>query len=82
MAEAFKYGPNLLGVVGREKTTDQNYDDYSPWLKAVGGTWTVPELNGFVALAVDYLPGTTMWHVGMPDVKDRADLIAFLMTRN
>jgi cytochrome c len=70
-------GPNLWGIVGRDLASDQSFD-YSEQLSQLGGFWTVPELNAFIASAVDYLPGTSMSHLGMPDVRDRADLIAFL----
>jgi cytochrome c len=70
-------GPNLWGIVGRDLASDQNFD-YSEQLSQLGGFWTVPELNAFIASAVDYLPGTSMSHVGIPEARDRADLIAFL----
>ena len=63
--------------MGRDLASVQSFD-YSEQLSQLGGLWTVSELNAFIASAVDYLPGTLMWHVGMPDARDRADLIAFL----
>ena len=72
-----KEGPNLWGVVGRDLASVQGYD-YSEQLSQLGGLWTVPGLNAFIASAVDYLPGTMMFKAGMPDARDRADLIAFL----
>ncbi len=72
-----KGGPNLWGIVGRDLASVQSFD-YSEQLSQLGGLWTVPELNAFIASAVDYLPGTLMWNAGMPDARDRADLIAFL----
>jgi cytochrome c len=73
-----KTGPNLWGVVGRKKASIEGFE-YSEALKQLGGTWTVAELNAYIASAVDYLPGTTMLNTGMPDAGDRADLIAFLL---
>jgi cytochrome c len=72
-----KYGPNLWGIVGGDKASNASFA-YSTQLQDLGGVWTIAELNGFIASAVDYLPGTLMWHSGVPDAKDRADLIAFL----
>lgn len=70
-------GPNLWGIVGRDTASVQSFD-YSEQMSQLGGSWTVSELNALIASAVDYLPGTVMRHKGMPDAKDRADLIAFL----
>ena len=70
-------GPNLWGIVGRDSASVQSFD-YTEQLSQLGGLWTVSELNAFIASAVDYLPGTLMRHTGMPDARDRADLIAFL----
>jgi cytochrome c2 len=72
-----KNGPNLWGVVGHDVASVQSFD-YSEHLRQLGGSWTAPQLNGFIASAVDYLPGTKMWQAGISDARDRADLIAFL----
>ena len=71
------FGPNIWGIVGRKKASVEGYE-YSEALKLLGGVWTLVELNALIASAVDYIPGTAMVNTGMPDPRDRADLIAFL----
>ena len=71
-------GPNLWGIVGRDRAGVEGYD-YSEQMSQLDGSWTVTELNAFIASAVDYLPGTLMWQAGITDARDRADLISFLL---
>lgn len=71
--------PNLWGVVGRPKASESDVD-YSPVLAAAGGTWTYEELNAFLSHPMLTLPGTGMSFVGLPDERQRADLIAYLRT--
>ena len=50
-------GPNLWGVVGRQRASVPGYD-YSPAMKAKGGTWTFDELNKFLTNPRTYIAGT------------------------
>jgi cytochrome c len=74
-------GPNLWGVLGRKKASLENFA-YSPAFTRLVGTWTLAELNAFIASSVDYTPGNQMALEGMitsvPNREQRADLIAFL----
>jgi cytochrome c len=70
-------GPNLNGVVGREVGSLPQFD-YSPELKAVGGTWTPEQLDRFLTSPSDFAPGTRMGYVGVPDPAERRALIAYL----
>jgi cytochrome c len=70
---------NLWGVVGRRKASETNVE-YSSSLKEASGDWTFEELNSFVANPALTLPGTDMIFPGLPDEKQRADLIAYLRT--
>lgn len=72
-------GPYLYGVVGREQGAVEGYA-YSDALAALDGVWTTAELNTFLTAPNDYAPGTKMTFAGLPDVEDRADLIAYLAT--
>lgn len=79
------FGPSLWDVVGRPKGKLNNYT-YSPALASLEGSWTFEELNAFVAHPAQVIPGTRMagtlaegWS-GMPDIQERADLIAYLRT--
>lgn len=74
-------GPYLHGVVNREKHTAQGYD-YSDGLLATTGAWTPENISAFLLNPREYAPGTKMAYRGMPDVQDRANLIAYLATFN
>lgn len=70
-------GPNLNGVVGREVGSSPEFD-YSPELKAVGGTWTPEQLDRFLTDPSAFAPGTRMGYVGVADPVERRALIAYL----
>jgi len=70
-------GPNLWNILGRQKASVENFG-YSEAFGRLVGTWTLPELNLFIAAPTDYVPGTNMTSAGVMNTKDRADLIAFL----
>ena len=70
-------GPNLNGVVGREVGSSPEFD-YSPELKAVGGTWTPEQLDRFLSNPSAFAPGTRMGYVGVADPAERRALIAYL----
>jgi len=70
-------GPNLNGVVGREVGSSPEFD-YSPELKAVGGTWTPEQLDRFLSNPSAFAPGTRMGYVGVADPVERRKLIAYL----
>jgi cytochrome c len=54
--------------------------NYSAALKAKGGTWTVEALNTWLTDPRADVPGTAMTFAGLPNEKQRADLIAYLNT--
>lgn len=72
-------GPNLWDVVGRPVASRPGFD-YSPELKAVGGTWTPEQLDRFLTDPAGFAPGTRMGYVGVADPAERAALIAYLAT--
>ena len=72
-------GPSLWDIVGRPKASFEKFN-YSPALKAVGGEWTYDTLNDYLAHPAWTIPGISMQMKGIPDPKDRADLIGFLRT--
>ncbi len=72
-------GPNLYGVVGGPHAHMPGFA-YSNALKSKQGPWTYEELNTWLTSPVKYAPGTKMLLAGVPDPKDRADLIAYLRT--
>ena len=74
-----KVGPDLYGVVGRPVASVPSFH-YSAALKAKGGTWTFDALNPWLADPRADVPGTAMTFAGIPNEKQRADVIAYLNT--
>jgi len=74
-------GPGLFGVVGRAPGRVDGFT-YSEGLPALGGTWDAARLNQWLTNPRAMVAGTKMFFPGVPDGKDRANIIAFLSTLN
>ena len=75
-------GPNLYGVLGAKMGSHEGYE-YSEALKAKGATWDYASLDHMIENPNAFAPGTKMaLFPGLPDAKQRADLILFLRTKN
>jgi cytochrome c len=72
-----KIGPDLYGVVGRPVASVPGFN-YTAALKAKGGTWTFDALNKWLLDPRADVPGTAMTFAGLPNDKQRADVIAYL----
>lgn len=72
-----KIGPDLYGVVGRKVASQADFN-YSPQLKAKGGTWTFDALDKWLLNPRADVPGTLMTFAGIANEKQRADVIAYL----
>jgi cytochrome c len=72
-----KVGPDLYGVVGRPVASVEGFN-YSPALKAMGGTWTFDALNTWLKDPRADVAGTLMTFAGIPSEKQRADVIDYL----
>ena len=72
-----KLGPNLWGVVGRQKASMQNFS-YSETLKNWGASWSYEDLNAFLWGPAITAPGVRMQFAGIEDEAERANLIAYL----
>ncbi len=70
-------GPSLYGVVGRNVDSVEGYS-YSGALEKVVDVWTPQHLNSFLEDPQGYAPGTAMSFSGLPDIEDRANVIAYL----
>ena len=70
-------GPNLHGVFGRKAGTLDGFS-YSAAMKNSGIVWTNQKLDSYIAHPADVVPGNRMAFAGLPDPKQRADLIAYL----
>lgn len=74
-------GPNLYGVVGRERASHAGFN-YSAAMKGKPGKWTIEDLNAFLANPKNFVPGTSMGFDGLRRGSDRADVIAFLNSKS
>lgn len=72
-------GPYLNGVVGRPVGGADGFG-YSSALAEHGGDWTPDLLNAFLENPRGSMPGNKMSFAGLPDIEDRANLIAYLET--
>jgi len=70
-------GPNLRGVMGRSVAGVDGFD-YSPALRALGGTWTPERVDQFLADPNGFAPGNRMGLAGIEDAGERANLVAYL----
>jgi cytochrome c len=70
-------GPNLYGVLGAPHGHMEGFA-YSDALKAKQGPWTYDELNEWLTKPAAYAPGTKMGFAGLPNPKERADVILYL----
>jgi cytochrome c len=79
--EPNRVGPNLYGVVGRERGSHAGFN-YSAGMKAKPGKWTIEDLNAFLINPKGFVPGTSMTFAGLPRGSERADVIAYLNSKS
>lgn len=72
-----RVGPNLWGMVGKEKDTVDGFK-YSDALGNGGGVWSYEDLDAFLADPKGFLKGTRMSFSGIKSVKKRAAIIAYM----
>ncbi|KAB2898119.1 MAG: c-type cytochrome [Burkholderiaceae bacterium] len=76
-----RVGPRHCGLLGRRAGSVPGFA-YSQAMKDSHITWDEAMLDRFLAQPLKAVPGTTMTYDGVPDPKDRADLIAYLRRAN
>ena len=74
-----KVGPNLWGVVGRARASEQGFN-YSAAMTAKGGAWSFDDLDKFLTNPKGFIPGTAMTFTGIARDTQRADVINYLHT--
>jgi cytochrome c len=74
-----KVGPDLYGVVGRDRASVAGFD-YSSALKGKPGKWTYDTLNEWLHSPKTFASGTKMAFAGIDSDKTRADVIDYLHT--
>jgi len=75
---ANEVGPSLRGIFGRKAGERDDYR-YSPALKRSGITWNAQTMDAFLADPQKVVPANRMPYDGVPDARDRADLIAWML---
>ena len=76
--EADRIGPRHRGLIGRRAGSVEGFD-YSPALRAATLVWDATTLDRWLAGPEAAIPGQRMNYT-VNDARDRADLIAYLVT--
>jgi cytochrome c len=71
-------GPSLAGIWQRQAGSLESFRRYSPALKATALAWDEKTLDEWLKSPAEFVPGNRMTFLGMPEARQRADLIAFL----
>ena len=76
-----RVGPRHCGLFGRLAGSVPGFA-YSPAMKKSKIIWNEKTLDLFLSKPLKMVPGTSMTYDGVPDPKERADLIAYLKQAN
>ena len=74
-------GPNLHGVCGRPAGQSEGYS-YSNAMTSSGITWNEKTLERYLRNPSDMIPGNSMAFAGIPNKRDRDDLVHYLCNCN
>jgi cytochrome c len=75
-----KVGPSLWHVVGRPSATVEGFV-YSAALKGLHIEWSVAALDQYLENPRGDVHGAQMYFKGLPEARDRANVIAYLQSR-
>ncbi|MGC1173015.1 MAG: c-type cytochrome [Polaromonas sp.] len=76
-----RVGPRHCGLLGRRAGSVQGFE-YSQAMKKSGLVWDEKTLDRFLAKPLAVVPGSSMTYDGVPQARDRADLMAYLKAVN
>lgn len=71
-------GPSLAGIMERKAGSLASFQRYSPALKSSNLVWDATSLDAWLKAPPSLVPNNRMVFPGIPDARQRADLIAFL----
>ena len=74
-----KVGPNLAGLLGSKAASAEDFT-YSSALKAANLTWDLKTLDRWLEKPSAVVPGNAMAFAGIANPKDRASLLAYIVT--
>ena len=74
-------GPALYGVMGNPVAGHPGFA-FSDALKGKGGTWDWETMSAWLASPKKFAPGTKMTFAGLGNPQERADVMAFLNSRD
>lgn len=72
-----RIGPNLYGIVGKERGARAGFN-YTSAMKSKGGKWTYDDLDRFLMNPKMVVSGTNMSFPGIAKASDRANVILYL----
>lgn len=75
-------GPNLYGVMGKTFATNSATFGYTAPLRDYGGQWDAATMDRWMQNPTAMIPATSMRYDGMADALDRADVIAYMLSRS
>lgn len=76
-----RVGPHHCGLLGRRAGSVPGFA-YSAAMKTSRIVWSEQTLDRFLTRPLGMVPGSSMTYDGVPDPRDRADLIAYLKQVN
>jgi cytochrome c len=76
---ATNVGPTLKGIDGRKAGSVAGFR-YSRAMKNAGFNWDEQKLDAYIADPQKVVPGNVMPFSGLPEARQRADLVAYLKT--
>ena len=74
-------GPALYGVMGNPVAAHPGFA-FSPALKEKGGSWDWETMSAWLASPKKFAPGTKMTFAGLSNPEERANVMAFLNSRD